>query len=146
MASQELARYDAKSKMFVPYLNGIPARWIHFSRDGKWVAYVAATGRQLILWRCKIDGSQRLQLTFPPQDGFYPRWSPDGTRVAFVGTKPGLPHRIYTISSDGGAPEPLKALTDEQDEDQESWAPDRKSMVIQAEPWVEASRQFTPSI
>ena len=133
-STQELARYDAPSKIFVPYLQGIPARWMNLSRDGQWVTYVAATGRQLILWRSKIDGSQRLQLTSPPLDTFYPRWSPDGKRIAFVGTRPGMPHRIYLISADGGNPEPLKSLTDEQDEDQLSWAPDGNSMMIQGEP------------
>jgi len=132
--TRELARYDTGSKLFVPYLHGIPARWISTSRDGQWVAYIAATGRQLILWRSRLDGSQRLQLTSPPLDAFYPRWSPDGRRIAFVGTQPGKQHRIYLISADGGSPEPLNALTDQQDEDQLSWAPDGNSMMIQGEP------------
>ena len=131
--TQELARYDASSKMFVPYLHGIPARWMNFSRDGHSVTYVASTGRQLILWKSQSDGSERLQLTSPPLDAFYPRWSPDGTRIAFVGSKPGMPHRIYIISAKGGSPEPLNALDDQQDEDQESWAPDGNSMLIQGE-------------
>ena len=36
----ELARYDRKSGEFVPYLSGISADGVDFSKDGKWVVYV----------------------------------------------------------------------------------------------------------
>ncbi len=37
----ELVRYDASSGHFVPYLSGLSADGVAFSRDGGWVAYVA---------------------------------------------------------------------------------------------------------
>ena len=37
----ELVRYDTRSKQFVPYLSGISADAVDFSRDGQWVTYVA---------------------------------------------------------------------------------------------------------
>ena len=37
----ELVRYDPKSKQFVPFLAGISAGELDFSRDGKWVTYVS---------------------------------------------------------------------------------------------------------
>ena len=37
----ELVRYDSKSGEFIPYLGGISAGELDFSRDGKWVAYVS---------------------------------------------------------------------------------------------------------
>src|SRR5262249_54019265 len=75
-SSRELARYDSAGHRFVPYLSGIPARWVAFSRDGRAVAYVDSTDGTL--WRMAIDGSHRLQLTSPSASAFYPRWSPDG--------------------------------------------------------------------
>jgi hypothetical protein len=57
----ELVRYDAKSSQFLPYLGGISARTVNFSRDGQWVSYVSYPEGKL--WRCRIDGSDKLQLT-----------------------------------------------------------------------------------
>src|SRR5205807_1984644 len=73
----ELVRYDATSKQFVPFLAGIPATDVAFSRDGKWASYVAVPGSTQ--WRSRIDGSERLQLTYPPAAASLPVWSPDGT-------------------------------------------------------------------
>jgi WD40 repeat protein len=60
----ELVRYDAKADDFVPYLGGISAGDVDFSRDGQWVTYVSYP--EDTLWRSKLDGSARLQLTYPP--------------------------------------------------------------------------------
>ena len=59
----ELVRYVGKSG-FAPYLDGRSIRDLAFSADGKWVAYVSVPEGQL--WRSRVDGSERLQLTFPP--------------------------------------------------------------------------------
>ncbi len=85
----ELVRYDAKSQQFVPYLSGISAEGLGFSRDGEWVAYVTLPDGTL--WRSKVDGSQRLQLSFPPMQAALARWSPDGKRIAFMARVPGKP-------------------------------------------------------
>src|SRR5207245_3973468 len=37
----ELMRYDAKSQQFLPYLSGISAFALSFSKDGQWVAYAS---------------------------------------------------------------------------------------------------------
>ncbi len=74
-----------------PYLSGISAMgWI--SRDGEWVAY--NDGSDGTMWRSKIDGSQKLQLVFPPMLAYLPRWSPDGKQIAFFGHPPGEPWQI----------------------------------------------------
>ena len=58
----ELLRYDSKSSSFTPFLGGISASDLTFSADGQWVAYVTVPEQSL--WRSKLDGSERMQLTF----------------------------------------------------------------------------------
>ena len=75
----EVVRYDDHAKGFVPLLSGISADELDFSRDGKWVVYVTTPDRAL--WRSRVDGSERLQLTSPPNSPLLPHWSPDGTQI-----------------------------------------------------------------
>ena len=87
----ELVRYDAKSKQLTPFLGGISAEFAAFSNDGQWVAYVSFP--EGALWRSKADGSERLQLTYPPSQASSrwdacPRWSPDGKKIVFYETLP----------------------------------------------------------
>ena len=98
-ARGELVRYDLKSKQFVPFLSGISATDPTFSRDGKWVAYLSYPDHTL--WRSRSDGSERMQLTFPPMDVRFPFISPDGTKVAFFSEK----GEVFLIGLDGGTPQ-----------------------------------------
>ena len=122
----ELVRYDAKSGQFAPYLTGISAWGLGFSRDGEWVAYNDLADD--VMWRSKVDGTQKLQLTFPPMQGYLPRWSPDGKQIAFFGHPPGQPSQIYVISAAGGSPELIyrngRNLSDP------DWSPDGKSLIF----------------
>jgi DNA-binding winged helix-turn-helix (wHTH) protein len=66
----ELVRYENRSSQFAPFLSGISAGELDFSRDGKWVTYVSYPERTL--WRSRIDGSEGLQLTYSPVAAFLP--------------------------------------------------------------------------
>jgi serine/threonine protein kinase/Tol biopolymer transport system component len=122
----ELVHYDAKSGQFAPFLSGIPAMGLDFSRDGQWVAYNdAADGT---MWRSKVDGTQKLQLVFPPMLAYLPRWSPDGRQIAFFGHPPGEPWQIYLIPAEGGSPQLIyRTATNSADP---NWSPDGKSLVF----------------
>ncbi len=129
----ELVRYDLKAQRFLAYLSGISAEGLDFTRDGAWAAYVTIPGS--VLFRSRVDGTQRVQLTFPPMQAFQPRWSPDGKRIAFEARTPGKPWKIFLVSAEGGS---LQQLTtgDENDADV-GWSPDGKSLVFGGKPWVE---------
>jgi Tol biopolymer transport system component len=80
------------------------------------------------LWRSRIDGSERLQLTSRPMRVYMMRWSPDASKVVLMGKQPGKPWKIYIISSDGGAPQQL--TTDSRSEADPDWSPDGKSIMF----------------
>jgi Tol biopolymer transport system component/predicted Ser/Thr protein kinase len=116
----ELVRYDAPTKQFIPFLRGISATDAAFSRDGKWAAY--STIPDGTLWRSRVDGSERLQLTYPPAWATLPVWSPDGTQIAYISSQAGKPWKIFLISAQGGSPEEL--LPENAGEVDATWSPD----------------------
>ena len=129
----ELVRYDPLSGQFVPYLSGISAFDADFSRDGQWVAYVAYPDGTL--WRSRVDGSDRLQLTHPPLSAGGPpefvagtHWSPDGKRLVFLGT---VQHKTsaYLVSADGGVPQPVP-MPEERGWVPRSWSPDGGTLAL----------------
>jgi Tol biopolymer transport system component len=117
----ELIRYDANSRQFVPYLDGISAVESRVSPDGKQVLYVSYPDHTL--WRSGSDGSDRVQLTFPPMMVFYPDISPDGRKIVFNGlTVSGL--GIYVLNIEGGTPEKVAELGYGP-----TWSPDGNSLA-----------------
>ncbi len=122
----ELVRFDAKSRLFVPYLLGISAHALDFSRDAEWVTY--ATYPEGELWRSKVDGSERLQLTSPPMLAYLPFWSPNGQQIAFMGSLPGAPWQIYLVPAAGGAPQ--RVAPSDRNQSDSSWSPDGRSLAF----------------
>jgi serine/threonine protein kinase/Tol biopolymer transport system component len=103
----ELVHYDAKSAQFLPYLSGISARSVAFSRDGQWASYVSYPESNL--WRCRVDGSDKLQLTSAPLGVDSARWSPDGRQIVIAAQEPGHLQRAYLIPAEGGTLRELDA-------------------------------------
>ena len=101
----ELVHYDPVSKQFVPLIGGLAAFDVAFSRDGKSIAYVSLLDNTL--WTSRADGSEKIQLTYPPDHAALPRWSPDGKQMAYMGSALGKPWKAYVISAQGGSPEEL---------------------------------------
>ncbi len=121
LARGELNRYDAKSAEFVPFLSGISADSVSFSKDGQWVAY--SSYPDTTLWRSKLDGSQRMQLTYPPLNALLPQWSPDGRQIIFYGGPPSEKRKVYVVSADGGTPREMMPEDPEEQFDP-MWSPD----------------------
>ena len=119
MAQGSLHYYDEKEKRFLPYLGGLAAAQMVVSPDRKWMVYTEYP--RGYLWRCKLDGSERLQLTDSLAQ--MPTWSPDSKWIAYSDWR-----ELYRVSVDGGAPE--KLTSEGFTEVLPSWSPDGKSIYF----------------
>src|SRR5260370_3130803 len=126
----ELFRYDLQAQRFDSYLPGLSAGPVDFSSDRKWMAYVSYP--DMTLWRSRVDGSDKMQLTFPPVRAYEPRWSPDGSKIAFMDVQFSHPWKIRQLSSSGGIPELLvRGGTDDAEAEADpTWTPDGESIVF----------------
>ena len=126
----EVLRFDIQSGRFEPYLSKTSATWLTFSRDGQWIAYVSYPEGSL--WRSRVDGTERVQLTFPPLVVGSPQWSPDGTRLAFAGRTGSSTQQIYTLSAAGGTPKRWTTMDAHQIDP--SWLPDGQHLLFGGNP------------
>jgi serine/threonine protein kinase len=133
----EVRRYDTNSKQFIPYLPGVAAEGLSFSRDGQRVAYVSVPDGRL--WQSKTDGSDKVQLTLPPLRTAMPRWSPDAKKIAFMGRLPGKPWKIYIVATDASSVQQL--TSGERNDGDPSWSPDGKMLSFGGEPDLEGGNQ-----
>lgn len=126
----ELSRFNAQTKKFEPFLGGISAEGISFSKDGKFVAYVSYP--ENTLWRANADGSNPVQLTDSPLEAFLPRWSPDGTQIVFTDIA-NMQGKLtcYLVPAEGGTPQKL-IPNDEDGEGDPSWSADGHKIVFGA--------------
>jgi Tol biopolymer transport system component len=113
-------KYDVASKRFVSLLPALSGTDLDFSRDGKWVAYVAVP--QGTLWRCRTDGTDRLPLSDPSQQAALPRWSPDGKQIAFMSVENGKTWKILVVPATGGTPRQL--IAGDRNQVDANWSPD----------------------
>jgi Tol biopolymer transport system component len=134
----ELVQVDTKTGRFVPILGGIFASDADYSRDDSWITYVLRP--EQTLWRSRGDGSERLQLTFPPMQAILPHWSPDGRQIAFVASMPGRPWRVFVIDKDGGVPQAISSSEESQTDP--SWSKDGLTIAFSHSPGIAFAYPF----
>jgi Tol biopolymer transport system component len=123
IAQGSMQAFDPKGQRFIPFLDGLAASNFVISPDRQWMVY--ADYPRHLLWRSRLDGSERLPLTDIP--AWMPEWSPDGKWVAFCNFK-----AIYRVSIDGGVPEQLTSESDL--EVHPTWSPDGTSIDFSDSP------------
>jgi eukaryotic-like serine/threonine-protein kinase len=137
----DLIGLNPKSEFSI-YLPGVSAGEADIQRTGDWMTYVAHP--ELTLWRSKLDGSSRTQLTYAPMQAHLPRWSPDGTQIAFVASLPGKPWKIFVLPAEGGTPRELTAGDHSQGDP--TWMPEGDSIVFAGVPWLDYAAVAGPNI
>lgn len=122
----ELVRYDVKLREFVPFLGGISATWISFSKSGRWVAYINYPDQTL--WRANSDGSEKTQLTFSPLEVDGLSWSPNEKWFALRARNPGENWMIHLVPSQGGEVKLIVPIETEQGVP--TWSPDGRCIAF----------------
>ena len=121
----QLERLDAQSRRLVPYLPDLTTTELDFTNDGGWVAYVDEKGS---LWKGRVGGGEKVQLTAPTLEVELPRWSPDGKWIAFMGRDPGRPWKVRLVAADGGPYLPVTATGNP--EGAPTWSPDGSRLMF----------------
>jgi len=119
----------------------------HSQVSAKLMRYADISATQIVfvyggdLWLVDRDGGTALQLTHSPGEESYPRFSPDGSEIAYTASYNGNLD-VFTISVNGGLP---KVITDQSWADRTvEWHPDGQSILFASrrEMGPRSSRQF----
>ena len=121
----DLIKFNVRSQEFRPFLPGLNASYVDFTRNGTMIAYVRLP--EQTLWISRPDGSGARQIELQTNHLELPRWSPDGRSLAFMAQTQGKPWRILVVSANGGKPKEASSGTDNQGAP--TWSPDGKWLV-----------------
>jgi TolB protein len=82
------------------------------------------------LWMMPVDGGEMTQMTTDPTPDMHPRWSPDGTEIAYVANASGN-QEIWVMPVSGG---PARQLTDSESmrnpNSHPAWSPDGREIAF----------------
>ncbi|MBI3661543.1 MAG: S9 family peptidase [Acidobacteria bacterium] len=126
---------DKQTKRAITFDDLISMRRVsdpQISPDGKWVAYTVATPDKAAnrtvrnIWLAPTAGGEPRQLTRSGRD-MMPRWSPDGSKIAFLSSRDGG-MQIYLIALEGGEATKLTSISTGADNIQ--WSPDGKMLAF----------------
>ena len=124
----QLLRIDPKTLTKTAMLSESGATDMDFSLDGQWVVYAAReTGT---LWKSRIDGTNRVQLTAGATGAFAPHWSPDQKQILFTGFLLDKQPRLYVVSAQGGSPKTVLPMDNRWASVSGDWRTDGRQIVV----------------
>jgi len=105
------------------------------SPDGRRIAFVVTSLSEerdeylSNIWAVDVAGGEPRRFTAGPRRDIEPRWSPDGTRLAFLSERaPKNKLQLYVMPADGGEPTKLTAL--ENGVGSVAWSPDGTRLAL----------------
>ncbi|PYN42807.1 MAG: hypothetical protein DMD95_15745 [Candidatus Rokuibacteriota bacterium] len=105
------------------------------SPDGRRIAFVVTSLSEerdeylSNIWVVDVAGGEPRRFTAGPRRDIEPRWSPDGTRLAFLSERaPKDKLQLYVMPADGGEPTKLTAL--ENGVGSVAWSPDGTRLAL----------------
>jgi Tol biopolymer transport system component len=108
--------------------------WLYdISRDGSRVAFVAETDGRNQVWIMNMDGTGLRQLTHDPFEATDPAWSPDGSKMVYVGFGNGDSRDLFVIDVAGGRPD--KVMSEPEDPSNPGWSSDASRILYWS--WVD---------
>ncbi|HYV98654.1 MAG TPA: S41 family peptidase [Gemmatimonadaceae bacterium] len=105
----------------------VPANPLGFARDPQYFGGKIAFSFRGNIWIVNEDGANPKQLTFTSARDIKPRFSPDGSRIAFTSSLNGNPD-IYVMPAAGGEPKRLTWHT--ANDEVQYWMPDGKRILF----------------
>ena len=128
-----------RSPRRVGNISASDAAW---SPDGKEVVYAQGNS----LYRAKPDGTETRKIVSVAADAtpFYPRWSPDGSRLRFSVQTAHTPRTsLWEVAADGKDLHPLlPGWNDPPSECCGSWTPDGNYFLFQSQRWIKSGEQW----
>ncbi len=108
------------------------------SPDGKRVLYTVTTfdvegnSSNSDIYAVEISSSKSVKLTASPKGDMHPRWSPDGSKIAFLSSRDGAP-QIWTMNPDGSEQKKVTNLSSGVGSFE--WSPKGSWFLYSAETW-----------
>ena len=102
--------------------------------DGEWLTFESDRGGRSHIFKVRTSGGEFIQLTNGHGDDFAPKWSPDGSRVAYHHREPakdGL-RDVYVVNAEGG--NPTRITTDTLDNSYPNWDSDGRRLAFTQTP------------
>jgi serine/threonine protein kinase/Tol biopolymer transport system component/Tfp pilus assembly protein PilF len=97
------------------------------SPDGEWLTCYSM-GNQRHIFVMRTDGSEMRDLTDDTFRHFWPRWSPDGNRIAFSSRRSGN-YELWIVNRDGSGLQQLTIGHDSPGAHYSPWSPDGKRIA-----------------
>ncbi|MEZ4702754.1 MAG: PDZ domain-containing protein [Rhodothermales bacterium] len=113
----------------------------HFSPDGQWIAFSGQYDGNTDVYLVATAGGEPTRITWHPGADLVRGWTPDGRQIVFASarTSPVGVTRFFTVSREGGLPEPMpmpRAF-------QGHFAPDGSHVAYQmVQPWEDEFRNY----